>query len=66
MEKAKEKAIVDSKGPEEHSLVKSKHRILNGGQKKILLGGPKRKNGLSKFNDGFLYSHFYNKLKIYH
>ena len=34
-------AKVDSKKPEEHSLVKSKHRTLNSGQKKIVLGGPK-------------------------
>ena len=30
-----------SKEKEEHSLVKNKHRNLNGSQKKIVLGGPK-------------------------
>ena len=39
--KADERAKVGSKQPEEHSLVKSKHRKQNGGQKKIVLGGPK-------------------------
>ena len=32
---------MDSKELEEYSLVKNKHRTLNGGQKKIVLGGPK-------------------------
>ena len=32
---------MDSKESEEHSLVKNKHRTLNGGQKKIVLGGPR-------------------------
>ena len=32
---------MDSKEAEEHSLVNSKHRTLNGGHKKIVLGGPK-------------------------
>ena len=31
------------KGPEEHSLAKNKHKILNGGQKRTLLGGPKER-----------------------
>ena len=39
--KAEERTKVGSKQPEEHSLVKSKHRKQNGGQKKIVLGGPK-------------------------
>ena len=32
---------MDPKGPEEHFLVKNKHRTRYGGQKKIVLGGPK-------------------------
>ena len=40
-QKEKEKAKVDSKEKEEHSLVENKHRTLNGGQKKIVLGGTK-------------------------
>ena len=39
--KEKEKVKVDSKELEEHSLVKRKHRTLSGGQKKIVLGGPR-------------------------
>ena len=39
--KVKEKAMVDSKENEEHSLVKSKHRTPNRGQKTMVLGGPK-------------------------
>ena len=35
------KAKEDSKEKEEHSLVKNKHRILKGSQKKIVLNGPK-------------------------
>ena len=31
---------MDSREQEEHSLVKNKHRNLNGSQKKIVLGGP--------------------------
>ena len=31
------------KGPEEHSLAKNKHKILNGGQKRTLLGGPEER-----------------------
>ena len=31
------------KGPEEHSLAKNEHKILNGGQKRTLLGGPKER-----------------------
>ena len=34
---------MDSKEVEEHSLVKNKHRTLNGSQKRTLLGGPKEK-----------------------
>ena len=34
---------------EEYSLVKSKHRILTGGQKKIVLGGPKKKEARKVF-----------------
>ena len=46
MAKEKEKAKVDSKELVEHTLVKNKHRTLNGGQKKIVLGGPRvRKAG---------------------
>ena len=37
------KAKEDSKELEEYSLVKNKHRTLNGGQKKIVLGGPKER-----------------------
>ena len=47
--KAKEKAKVDGKGPEEHSLVKNKHRILNGGQKRTLLGGPEEREARKAF-----------------
>ena len=32
---------MDSKAKEEHSLVKNKHRILSGSQKKMVLGGRK-------------------------
>ena len=32
---------MDPKEKEEHSLVKNKRRILNGSQKKLVLGGPK-------------------------
>ena len=41
--KAKEKVKVDSKGPKQHSVVKNRHRILNGGQMKTLLGGAKER-----------------------
>ena len=41
--KEKERAKMDSKELEDHSLVKKKHRVLNGGQKKILLGGQKER-----------------------
>ena len=53
--KEKERATVDSKELDEHSLVNNKHTILNGGQKKILLGGPKEKGkkGFSNCNEGF-------------
>ena len=40
---------MDSKEPEEHSLVKNKHRTLNGGQKKIVLGGPKEREARKVF-----------------
>ena len=60
-EKAKEKAKVDSMEPEEHSLVKSKHRIPSDGQKKGVLGGPKEteaRQACSKGNEGFRKSGF--------
>ena len=46
-EKAKEKvrAKVGSKELVKHTLVKNKHKTLNGGQKKIVFGGPKVKRG---------------------
>ena len=40
---------MDLKGPEEHSLVKNKHRNLNGGQKKIVLCGPKEREARKVF-----------------
>ena len=40
-DKAKERAKVDQKEPEEDSFVKSKHRHQNCGLEKIVLGGPK-------------------------
>ena len=40
---------MDSKEPEEHSFVKNKHRTLNGGQKKIVLGGPKEREARKVF-----------------
>ena len=40
-EKAKEKVKEDRKKTEEHSLAMNKHKILHGGQKRTLLGGPK-------------------------
>ena len=40
---------MDSKEPEEHSLVKNQHRTLNGGQKKIVLGGPKEREARKVF-----------------
>ena len=43
--KATERAKVDQNEPEEHSLVKSKHRNQNCGLKKIVLGGPIGKRG---------------------
>ena len=39
--RTRKKANVDPKEPEERSLVKSKHRTRNGGQKKIVLDTPK-------------------------
>ena len=39
--RTRKKTNVDPKEPEENSLVKSKHRTRNGGQKKIVLGAPK-------------------------
>ena len=47
--KARERAKVDSKEPEEHSLVKNKHRTQNEGQKKIVLGGPKENEARKVF-----------------
>ena len=47
---------MDLKEPEEHSLVKNKHRTQNGGQKKIVLGGLKEREArkvFSKGNEGF-------------
>ena len=40
---------MDSKEPEEQSLVKNQHRTLNGGQKKIVLGGPKEREASKVF-----------------
>ena len=40
-EKVKAMAKVDSKELVRHTLVKIKHKILNGGHKKTVLGGPK-------------------------
>ena len=40
-QRKRQKAKEDSKELEEYSLVKNKHRTLYGGQKKIVLGGPK-------------------------
>ena len=40
-QRKRQKAKADSKELEEYSLVKNKHRTLYGGQKKIVLGGPK-------------------------
>ena len=40
---------MDSNEPEEHSLVKNKHSTVNGGQKKIALGGPKEKEARKIF-----------------
>ena len=39
----KVKVKEDPKGPEERSLAMNKHKILNGGQKRTLLGGPKER-----------------------
>ena len=41
-EEEKEKVKAKS-GPEKHSLANNKHKILNGGQKRTLLGGPKER-----------------------
>ena len=54
---------MDSKEPEEHSLVKNQHRTVNGGQKKIVLcawwsKGKRGKQGFSKRNGGFWKSGF--------
>ena len=35
------------KEKEEHSSVRNKHRIVNGSQKKIVLGGPKEEEARS-------------------
>ena len=40
---------MDLKEPEEHSLVKNKHRTLNGGHKKVVLGGPKEREARKVF-----------------
>ena len=40
---------MDSKEPEQHSLVKNKHRTLNDGQKEIVLGGPKEREARMVF-----------------
>ena len=42
-EREKEKAEDDPNGPEEHSLVMSKRKILNGGKKRTQFGGPKER-----------------------
>ena len=42
---------MDSNELEEHSMVKSKHRTLNGGLKKTLLGGPKEKEARKVFQE---------------
>ena len=42
---------MDSKELEEYSLVKNKHRILNGGHRKIVLGGPKEKEARKVFRN---------------
>ena len=39
-QRQKERAMVDSKEKEEHSMVKNKHKILNGKEKKSVHGGP--------------------------
>ena len=60
-EKAKEKVKVDPKELVRHTLVKNKPKTLNGGRKKIVLGGPgvkKSRKGSSKGNDGFQKSGF--------
>ena len=41
--KEKAKAKVDSRALVRHTLVKKKHEILNGGQKKTVFGGPRAK-----------------------
>ena len=40
---------MDAKEQEEHFLVKNKHRTLNGGQKRISLGGAKEKEARKVF-----------------
>ena len=42
---------MDAKGPKEHSLVKSKHRTPNRGQKKIVLGSPKENEARKAFRE---------------
>ena len=51
----KVKVNADPEGSAEHSLSENKHKVLNGGQKRTLLGGPEEKNkkGWSKSNSGF-------------
>ena len=48
----KEKVKVDSKELEEYSLVKNKHRTLHGGQKKMVLGGPREIETRKVFSKG--------------
>ena len=55
-EREKVRAKDDPEGPEEHSLVMNKHKILNGGKKRTQFGGPKEgkaRKALSEGNDGF-------------
>ena len=40
---------MDSKEPEEHSLVKNKHKTPNRGQKTTVLGGPKENEARKVF-----------------
>ena len=43
-----EKAKDDPKGPEENYLAMNRYKIPNGGQKRILLGGPKERKACQK------------------
>ena len=40
---------MDSKEPEQHTLVKNKRWMLNDGQKKTVFGGPKEKEARKVF-----------------